>query len=122
MSMHGLDAHQGNETAKRLTRDDKEGKVPKEFFSHYTIITADKFGSYKQAAYAAFFPQEIGAIVAIFDDWISGWAVHSLHLFPWLSSLIFGRLAKAACRHPLHDSAGCTGELGHVTSHDTCMP
>ena len=64
---------QGNETAKRLAVDDKEGKVPKELFSHYTIISSDPAsGAYVQAAYASHFPTEIRAILAIFDEWIAG--------------------------------------------------
>ena len=65
-------APQGNETARRLAADDKAGAVPKELFSHYTIISMDADGGYSQAAYAEYFPVEMGAIVAIFDEWIAG--------------------------------------------------
>ena len=65
-------APQGNETAKRLAKDDKEGRVPKELFNHYTIISTDAAGNYTQAAYAAAFPREIGAILDVFDKWVAG--------------------------------------------------
>lgn len=63
---------QGNETAKRLAQDDKEGKLPKAFYNHYTIISTSADGQYTQASYAASFPTEIGAIGSIFEDWIAG--------------------------------------------------
>ena len=47
--------------------------------NHYTVITTDKFGQYKQTAYAVYFPQEIGSIVSIFDEWISGVSAFPLH-------------------------------------------
>ncbi|EIE20277.1 hypothetical protein COCSUDRAFT_67562 [Coccomyxa subellipsoidea C-169] len=64
-------AVQGNATAKQLAQDDKEGKVPKELFNHYTIISTSPDGQYTQAPYAAAFPAEIGKIVSIFDEWIA---------------------------------------------------
>ena len=66
-----LHARQGNETAKRLAKDDKEGKVPSELFNHYTISSWDA-GGYTQAAYAQAFPQEISAILDVFDKWVAG--------------------------------------------------
>ncbi len=77
-------APQGNDTAKRLAADDRAGAVPKELYSHYTIISSDASGGYSQAAYAEYFPEEIGAIVAIFDDWIAG---KSLPLCPSSSAV-----------------------------------
>ncbi|CAL8470879.1 g10421 [Coccomyxa elongata] len=64
-------AVQGNATAKRLAQDDKEGKVPKAMYNHYTIISMTSDGEYTQASYATYFPAEIGSIVSIFDEWIA---------------------------------------------------
>ncbi|BDA45526.1 hypothetical protein COCOBI_07-3130 [Coccomyxa sp. Obi] len=64
-------AVQGNATAKRLAQDDKEGKVPKAMYNHYTIISMTPDGEYTQASYATYFPAEISSIVSIFDEWIA---------------------------------------------------
>ena len=63
---------QGNETAKRLEREDKEGKVPRELYNHYTVIVVDETGTYGQVANASYFKETITAIVAAFDRWIAG--------------------------------------------------
>lgn len=62
---------QGNTTAEQLERDDKVGKVPKEFFNNYTIVSYIN-GEYSQVAYADYFKDEIAEIVGLFDSWIAG--------------------------------------------------
>ena len=62
---------QGNETAKQLEKDDKEGKVPKELYNNYTVISYSN-GEYSQVAYATYFKEEIAEIVSLFDAWIAG--------------------------------------------------
>ena len=62
---------QGNETAKQLEKDDKAGKVPKELFNNYTVISYSN-GEYSQVAYATYFKEEIAQIVSLFDAWIVG--------------------------------------------------
>ena len=62
---------QGNKTAQQLEKDDKEGKVPKEFFNNYTIVSYSD-GKYSQVAYADYFKDEIAEIVGLFDSWIAG--------------------------------------------------
>ena len=61
---------QGNKT-EQLERDDKAGKVPKEFYNNYTIVSYIN-GKYSQVAYADYFKDEIAEIVALFDSWITG--------------------------------------------------
>ena len=65
---------QGDELAQQLAADDKAGQLSKELYNHYTIITKGKGGAakYSQVAYATYFPKEIGAIVAVFDQWLAG--------------------------------------------------
>ncbi len=62
---------QGNETAMQLEKDDKEGKVPKEMYNNYTVISYSE-GEYSQVAYATYFKEEIAEIVSLFDAWIAG--------------------------------------------------
>lgn len=62
---------QGNETATQLEKDDKEGKVPKELYNNYTVISYSN-GEYSQVAYATYFKEEIAEIVSLFDAWIAG--------------------------------------------------
>lgn len=64
---------QGNETARRLAEDDKQGKVPTELYNHYTVIQYQaETGEYTHIANAVYFQQEIAAIVSALADWISG--------------------------------------------------
>lgn len=64
---------QGNNTAIRLAKDDKEGKVPKELYNHYTVILFDEASQkYSQIANASYFKDEVSAIVSAFDRWIAG--------------------------------------------------
>lgn len=89
---------QGNETAKRLAQDDKEGKVPKAMYNHYTIITADADGQYTQTAYAEYFKDEINLILTIFDRWIGGKACCILHFNSQAQSLrSLNMIAKSKC-------------------------
>ena len=62
---------QGNKTAQQLEKDDKEGKVPKEFFNNYTIVSYSD-GKYSQVAYADYFKDEVAEIVGLFNSWIAG--------------------------------------------------
>ncbi|KAL4434437.1 hypothetical protein ABPG75_000878 [Micractinium tetrahymenae] len=54
-----------------LAAVDQEGRLPRELYNHYTIITKNADGSYGQVAYAEAFPQEIGAILIELDNWIT---------------------------------------------------
>ncbi|CAK0782643.1 hypothetical protein CVIRNUC_005842 [Coccomyxa viridis] len=63
-------AVQGNKTAQQLEKDDKEGKVPKEFFNNYSIVSYSD-GKYSQVAYADYFKDKIAEIVGLFDPWIA---------------------------------------------------
>jgi len=70
---------QGNETAKCLEREDKEGTVPRDLYNHYTVIVYDQAGgTYSQVANAAYYKEAITAIVAAFDRWIAGKLNHLL--------------------------------------------
>lgn len=69
---------QGNATAEQLEKDDKAGRVPKELFNNYTVITYSN-GEYSQAAYATYFKEEIAAIVGLFDAWIAGMSISHGH-------------------------------------------
>lgn len=97
-------AVQGNATAEQLEKDDKAGKVPKELFNNYTVITYSN-GEYSQAAYATYFKEEIAAIVTLFDAWIAGtsifhghFAVVAGHCVCCLTSCV---LLKGVCRKTL---------------------
>ena len=63
----------GNATATRLAKEDKEGKVPKELYNHYTVIVFDEATQqYSQVANASYFKEEVSAIISAFDRWIAG--------------------------------------------------
>mmetsp|Transcript_20019 Transcript_20019/g.60503 ORF Transcript_20019/g.60503 Transcript_20019/m.60503 type:complete len:574 (-) Transcript_20019:1909-3630(-) len=62
----------GTELSEQLAKDDAEGKIPLELKNHYTVITRSADGGeYSQVAYFTAFPEELGTIVALFDDWIA---------------------------------------------------
>lgn len=64
---------QGNATATKLAKDDKEGNVAKELYNHYTVILFDEATQqYSQVANASYFKEETSAIVSAFDRWIAG--------------------------------------------------
>lgn len=64
---------QGNDTAMRLAKEDKEGSVPKELYNHYTVILYDETTQkYGQVANASYYKEEVSAIVSAFDRWIAG--------------------------------------------------
>lgn len=76
---------QGTELSEQLAKDDAEGKIPLELKNHYTVITRSADGGeYSQVAYFTAFPEELGTIVALFDDWIAGQS-HSFSVpsVPW---------------------------------------
>ena len=50
---------QGDKLAEQLKQQDAKGKLPKDLYNHYTIIGRDDKG-YTQAAYATYFPDELG--------------------------------------------------------------
>eukprot|EP01025_Chloroclados_australasicus_P045610 TRINITY_DN49_c0_g1_i1.p1 TRINITY_DN49_c0_g1~~TRINITY_DN49_c0_g1_i1.p1 ORF type:complete len:916 (-),score=51.99 TRINITY_DN49_c0_g1_i1:206-2953(-) len=54
--------HEGSQRSKQLAEDDKNGKIPKEFYNNYTVITIDEQGYYSQLAYGEFYKDEIKAI------------------------------------------------------------
>ena len=80
---------QGNKTAEQLEKDDKAGRVPKELFNNYTIVSYSN-GEYSQVAYADYFKDEIAEIVGLFDSWIAGKSSHpqSCHILG--SSALYG--------------------------------
>ncbi len=63
---------QGTELSEQLARDDAGGGIPPELKNHYTAITRTASGAYGQVAYFTAFPQELGTIVVLLDDWIAG--------------------------------------------------
>ena len=73
---------QGNETAEQLKKDEKAGKVPKELFNNYTVISYSD-GEYSQVAYATYFKEEIAEIVRLFDAWIAGMSTSLCPLQTW---------------------------------------
>ena len=98
---------QGDELAKQLAADDQAGKLPRELYNHYTIITKGKGGEakYSQVAYASYFPQEIGGILAVFDKWLAGTGTPSCRLaeymtMPTLWSCSKSLLMHRCCGHP----------------------
>ena len=64
-----------------MEREDKEGKVPKELYNHYTVITYAE-GTYGQVANASYFKEAVSAIVAAFDRWIAGRCFDALNSSP----------------------------------------
>lgn len=63
---------QGTELSEQLARDDAGGGIAPELKNHYTAITRTASGAYGQVAYFTAFPQELGAIVVLLDDWVAG--------------------------------------------------
>ena len=63
---------QGTELSEQLARDDADGGIAPELKNHYTAITRTASGAYGQVAYFTAFPQELGTIVVLLDDWIAG--------------------------------------------------
>ncbi|KAL4420317.1 hypothetical protein ABPG77_010222 [Micractinium sp. CCAP 211/92] len=65
----------GNALAAELAEADKEGRLPRELYNHYTIITKARHlftgDGYGHVAYAEAFPQEVGAILVELDNWIT---------------------------------------------------
>ena len=98
---------QGDELAKQLAADDQAGTLPRQLYNHYTIITKGKGGQdkYSQVAYASYFPQEIGGILAVFDQWLAGTGLPSR----WLSTWQHPRCGHAA-KHLLR-------QCGHLWLH-----
>eukprot|EP01025_Chloroclados_australasicus_P058244 TRINITY_DN7297_c0_g1_i1.p1 TRINITY_DN7297_c0_g1~~TRINITY_DN7297_c0_g1_i1.p1 ORF type:complete len:634 (+),score=93.26 TRINITY_DN7297_c0_g1_i1:202-1902(+) len=56
--------HEGNERSRQLAEDDKAGKIPKEMYNKYTVISLDESGTHSHVAYSVFYKEEIAAIVA----------------------------------------------------------